>query len=318
MAGIGGVAYELGCTRMSVAELQAAGLLRSEAAVLEGFGFRHVHVAEGESPWELGCRAAAAVLERCGVRPEDVGLLVWAGPQGPTAFSPAPDAAGSVASLRTTARFRLPGPRLQHRLGLDGAVVMGVDQGACTNLFAAIRTARAYCLADGVEVALCVSAEFFPADAGREAIYNCTSDAAVAVVVQRGVRHRIVGSAHVSKGYYWDCDARRDELVAAYFPTACHVIGAAAASAGWSLEEVDWIIPHNVSRRSWEVLLALLGVPAERLWDRNIGRIGHTLSGDNFINLADALECGDVTPGQRLVLFSHGYGAHWTALAVQA
>ena len=55
-----------------------------------------------------------------------------------------------------------------------------------------------------------------------------------------------------------------------------------------------------------------------RLWDDNIARIGHTLAGDNFINLADALERGDVVHGQKLLLFSYGYGAHWTALAVEA
>jgi 3-oxoacyl-[acyl-carrier-protein] synthase III len=170
-----------------------------------------------------------------------------------------------------------------------------------------------------VERALCVGAEFFPADAGREAIFNCTSDAAVAVLVERGApRNRIVAAAHVTKGYYWDGDALRDEMVAAYFPTARHVIEQAAGRAGWSMSDIDWLIPHNVSRRSWDVLLELVGLPADRLWSHNIARIGHTLAGDNFINLADALETGAVQPGQRLLLFSYGYGAHWTALALEA
>ena len=90
------------------------------------------------------------------------------------------------------------------------------------------------------------------------------------------------------------------------------------ADAGWSADSVDWVIPHNVSVRSWDVLLRLTGLSNARLWLRNVPRDGHTLAGDNFINLRDAMESDSVTPGERLLLFSYGYGAHWTALALEA
>jgi 3-oxoacyl-[acyl-carrier-protein] synthase-3 len=73
-----------------------------------------------------------------------------------------------------------------------------------------------------------------------------------------------------------------------------------------------------VSARSWEILLGLLRLPNARLWTRNIARDGHTLAGDNFINLADAIDAGDVRPGDRVVLFSFGYGAHWSCITVEA
>ena len=66
------------------------------------------------------------------------------------------------------------------------------------------------------------------------------------------------------------------------------------------------------------VLMGLLDLPRARIWTGNISRLGHTLAGDNFINLADALSAGDVVPGDKLVLFSYGYGAHWTAMAVES
>jgi 3-oxoacyl-[acyl-carrier-protein] synthase III len=303
----------------SVRELAAAGSLTSEAHVLERFGFARVHTATHESPFSLAAGAAAALLEGESVDPASVGLLVWGGPQGPTAFVPRPTTAQSSAAHRTTARFHFPGTRLQHTLGLDRAAVLGMDQTACTTLFGAVRVARALCLAEGIERALCVASEFFPADAGREAIFNVTSDAAVAVLVERGgARNRIVAARQVTKGYYWDADALRNEVVASYFPTARHVIQETAEAAGWALSDIDWIIPHNVGRGSWQVLLGLLRLPAARLWDRNLERDGHTLAGDNFINLADAIASGDVRPGQKLLLFSYGYGAHWTALAIEA
>jgi 3-hydroxy-3-methylglutaryl CoA synthase len=73
-----------------------------------------------------------------------------------------------------------------------------------------------------------------------------------------------------------------------------------------------------VSVRSWEILMGLAGLQDARLWSQNIGAVGHTLAGDNFINLRDALDADAVHTGDRLLLFSYGYGAHWTGLAVEA
>jgi 3-oxoacyl-[acyl-carrier-protein] synthase-3 len=155
--------------------------------------------------------------------------------------------------------------------------------------------------------------------AGREAITNCTSDAACALLVESsGMHNRIVGSATVTKGYYWEAEAMRDEVVASYFPTAVNVIRRAVADAGWSPRDVDWIVPHNVSTKSWEILSRLAALPNARVWDDNIARIGHTLAGDNFINLRDALAGGAITPGDKVLLFAYGYGAHWTGLALEA
>ena len=88
--------------------------------------------------------------------------------------------------------------------------------------------------------------------------------------------------------------------------------------AGWSPNDVSLVVPHNVSVRSWEILLGLTGIERARLWCRNVAKIGHTLAGDNFINLRDAIDDGSVQRGDRLLLFSYGYGAHWTALALEA
>ncbi|HEX6132775.1 MAG TPA: 3-oxoacyl-[acyl-carrier-protein] synthase III C-terminal domain-containing protein [Longimicrobiales bacterium] len=311
--------YALPAATATVQELSRRGQLSSDPAVLERFGFDRVHTALAETPYELAVRAGQQVIERAGIDPLEVGLLVHGGPQGPTAFEQAPSTATSSAAHRTTARFLFPGARLQHDLALERAMVIGVDQLACTTLIGALRVARALCLAEDVETALCTCAEFFPADAGREAIWNCTSDAAAAVLLRRDDGPlQIVAAQHVTKGYYWDADARRNEMIAAYFPTARHVIECTLAQAGWSAGDVDWIIPHNVNRRSWDVLRPLCGLAAVPIWDHNIARIGHTLAGDNLINLADALERGDIASGQKLLLFSYGYGAHWTALAVEA
>jgi 3-oxoacyl-[acyl-carrier-protein] synthase III len=318
---IRGITYAYASHARSVRELAAAGALESEPELLERFGFAQVHVAAEESPFELARTAASRLLEEQGIDRTDVGLLVYGGTPGAMAFSAAADAADGAAALCTADRFRYPATRLQFELGLDGAAVLALDQLACTTLFGAVRVARALMNEEGIERALCVASDFYPVRAGREAIYNCTSDAACALLLERGgeasARNRIVGAATITKGYYWDAAAMREEVVASYFPTAVHAIGRTLASAGWCAEDVDWVIPHNVSMRSWEVLLRLARLGGARLWSRNIARRGHALAGDNFINLRDAVDEGTVRPGDRALLFSYGYGAHWTGLAVE-
>jgi 3-oxoacyl-[acyl-carrier-protein] synthase-3 len=316
---IAGIAYAFPAETRSIPELAAAGLLQSDADVLQRFGFERVHVAREESPYELALHAATQLLEKRDVDPESVELLIYCGTPGTAALAAAAAAPRGSSFLRTTDRFKYPATRLQYDLGLNRASVLALDQLACTSLFGAVRMARSLCLTERIERVLCVSAEFFPAEAGREAIFNCTSDAACAVLVEPcGVRNRILASTHITKGYYWDADALRNEIVASYFPTSKHVIERTLAAAGWEAGDVDWVIPHNVSLRSWDILLGLVRLPSARLWSANIARDGHTLAGDNFINLCDALDSGAVAPGQKLLLFSYGYGAHWTGLAVEA
>jgi len=319
---IGGIAYAYASASRSIRQLAAHGSLESEPAVLEGFGFERVNVAVEESPYALAVDAATRLLEEQQVEPASVGLLVCGGTPSGIAFYAATDADAGAASLCTVDRFRYPATRLQHELGLEHAAVLALDQLACTTLFGAVRVARALMETEGIDRALCVASEFYPVHAGREALYNCTSDAACAILLERrddtDARNRIVGSATITKGYYWDAAAMREEVVASYFPTAVHAIHRALESANWRAEDVDWVIPHNVSARSWDVLLRLARLPNATLWARNIARRGHALAGDNFINLRDAIEAGDLRPGQRALLFSYGYGAHWSALAVEA
>ena len=316
--GIRGIAYTLPQQRRSLGELDALGQLESDPLLLEQFGFSQVFVAGEETPYSLGLTAARTLLDECAVAPVSIDALLYCGT--PTvAFAPAGYAPDATCRIATTLRFQYPATRLQYELGLERASTLALDQLACTSLFVAVRLAHSLIQAREAERVLCVSSEFFPDSDGREAIYNCTADAACAVLLDgTAARNRIVASSQVTKGYYWEGDALRNEIVASYFPTAKHVIAETLKRAGWAPNDVRWVIPHNVSVRSWEILLGLAGIPRERLWCRNVARVGHTLAGDNFINLRDALDSGQISPGDRLLLFAYGYGAHWTALALEA
>jgi 3-oxoacyl-[acyl-carrier-protein] synthase-3 len=316
---IAGISYAFPEGSRTVSELASARQLTSSAETLESFGFGAVHVALTETPYELALTASKQLLDETGIDRESVGLLIYGGTPGTMSFATPDGAEAAAAELCTMSRFKYPASRLQYDLDLPNAWSFGIDQLACTTLLGAARIARSLCLTEGIERALCVSSEFFPIHAGREAIFNCTSDAACAVLIERdGVRNRLVSATNITKGYYWDVDSLRDEIVASYFPTARHAMLRTIADAGWEPADVDWIIPHNVSARSWEILSGLVRLPRARLFSQNIARHGHTLAGDNFINYRDALDGGCIRPGQRVLLFAYGFGAQWTGIAVEA
>ncbi len=321
--GISAIAYATAAASRSVRELALAGALESEPDVLERFGFDHVRVAENETPYDLALSAASSLVREHDVEPDSVDVLIYAGAPGVISFATPADAATRAAELCTPRRFEFPATRLQYDLGLDNATVFAIDQLACTSLFGATRIASALIESENLSRVLCVSSEFYPSRARREAITNLTADAACAILVERGSRrNRVAASQSVTKGFYWSGSGTnnglRDEIIASYFPTALHVMRRTISAAGWTPADVDWIIPHNVSATSWDILFRLAALPNARLWSCNIARLGHTLAGDNFINLRDATDRGDVSPGDKLLLFSYGYGAHWTGLALEA
>jgi 3-oxoacyl-[acyl-carrier-protein] synthase-3 len=215
--------------------------------------------------------------------------------------------------------FKYPVSQLQSELDLANASVAGIDQQGCAAIFSGVRLARATLLAEpDVRTVLCVSADRLPPGSSREVVYNLVSDGACAMLLRRDAsRNRIVATHQVTKGAFWDAGSLENEIIAAYFPTARTVIEDTLRKAGVTLRDIAWVIPHNVSLRSWEILLGLIGCPREKLFSANIGRVGHTIAADNFINLRDATDAGLIRKGDRLLLFTFGYGLNWSCMVLE-
>jgi 3-oxoacyl-[acyl-carrier-protein] synthase-3 len=106
--------------------------------------------------------------------------------------------------------------------------------------------------------------------------------------------------------------------VAAYFPTARTIVRDTLSGRGLNADDIALIVPHNVSLRSWQILLPLLGMSVDRLFADNIAAKGHVIAADNFINLKDAADRGRIAAGDRLLLFNFGFGANWACLLLEA
>lgn len=297
-------------TTVDLPTAAARGMLDSPAAVLEEFGFHRLHISE-EPAYALAFAATRRLFDEHHVDPESIDGLWFAG------ALPSSHALDDGSPL---SGFNYPAARLQYECGMMRATVGGVSQGGCAGLMTAIAQAVDHLRANArARRILCVSADVLPAGAKREIIYNVVSDGACALVVERGEGHyRILTQARINKGYYWHATRKRNEIVASYFPTARTLILDLLAEAGLKPDQIAVVIPHNVSLRSWHILLPMVGIPQAALFADNIAAKGHVIAADNFINLTDARAAGRIGDGDRLLLFTFGFGASWAGMVLAA
>jgi len=309
--GISAIEYALPEHCMALQELAVAGRLDSPAERLGEFGFEKIHVST-EPAETLAWQAVEKLMRNYAVAAGSVSAILYAG------AIPSSHLIGGTTEAFLNG-FNYPVARLQYEFGLLNATVAGISQVGCLGLMTAVKWASDFLVANPeARSVLCVSADVFPPQAKREMIYNVISDGACALLVERGAgTNRIVAQRQITKGYYWDSIGRQNEIVAAYFPTARHIVSDTLAAAGIESGDLAWIIPHNVSLRSWEILLGLLGLPREKLFSDNIATKGHVIAADNFINLKDATDNGRFRRGDKLLLFNFGFGANWGCLILE-
>jgi 3-oxoacyl-[acyl-carrier-protein] synthase III len=307
--GISHIAYELPGEAVELEELHLRGLLETPPERLRQFGFARAYLSNRPGE-ETALSAAQRLMEQSKVRPSDIGTIFYAG------AIPQSHVAGGCASKNP---FNYPVAQLQYELGLERAMAIGISQVGCMGLNSAVALARDFLLSNGdAQHVLCVSADVLPRGAKREILYNVISDGACAVLVSRGAeRNRWLYRRQVTKGYYWDSVGKKNEIIAAYFPTAQHLIRSTLEGAGVTTDDIRWIIPHNVSRRSWEILLDLVELPMDRLFAANIPRVGHVIAADNWINLKDMMERNLLRSGDKLLLVNFGFGANWACAVME-
>jgi 3-oxoacyl-[acyl-carrier-protein] synthase III len=307
--GISAIEYVSGSDAASVEELEARGLLDSPAAVLREFGFSCARLSR-ESSYSLAHAAAGKLLCATGIDRSSIDALFYAGatPAGHAVETPDPMSA-----------FNYPAAQLQYELELTQARVFGVSQVGCLGLMAAVALARDFLFShQDASRALCVSADVLPAGCKREMIYNVVSDGACAVLLEKECkRNRIVADRQITKGYYWNSIERKNEITAAYFPTARNIVRDTLADASLDASGISCVLPHNVSLRSWEILLGLIQIDREKLFANNISKMGHVIAADNWINLRDAIDTGSLSHGDKLLLFTFGFGASWACMVLE-
>jgi 3-oxoacyl-[acyl-carrier-protein] synthase-3 len=88
------------------------------------------------------------------------------------------------------------------------------------------------------------------------------------------------------------------------------------AEAGWALEDVDLLVPHQANLRIIEAVAKRLSLPLDRVVI-NIDRYGNTSGASIPIALAEAAETGRLRQGDRVVCIAFGSGVVWGGLALR-
>jgi 3-oxoacyl-[acyl-carrier-protein] synthase III len=317
IVGLSGVAAVLAPMRLEVEQLATAGLVASAPQVLREFGFTRAHIADdGCDAGSLALGAGRAALADAGLEATDIDLLVWASARPESHVRP--NHRGSAETPDLFDGFRYQSGWLQEQIGLDHADVMAVAQQGCSTMFSALRAARAILATEpDRRHALCVAADVLPSGAPREILYNLVSDGACAVVLSRGcTTDRWIGFRQISHGYYWDPVEHAPEIMAAYFVMGRQVIRELLDAHDVTPEQVDVVIPTGINRTSWDVMLGLVGIPADRLYT-GPESFGHTISADSFVHLEHLRRCGRVDAGARVLMFTYGFGSSWCALLLE-
>lgn len=307
--------YALGGRKVHVSESETAGRLVSTAADLESAGFRWHHICEpGDSAYDLAESVTAQLAE--GGRLVGVDAIVYA------TCLPLNGNVGSPAEFERTRDVKylmdFPASRLQARFELNEAVVLGLNQQACTAMPGSIRLAGALLAAEpGWRRVLCVTADRFPEGAVYEQAYNLISDGGAACLVGREpVGFRLVTGHQITNGALGR--ASDDETVGAYFSYTHRLFTEALERAGLTAAGIDWVVTQNTNDKAWQILARLLGVPMGRVWAPSMSDVGHVISADNIVNLAQLVASGQVRPGQRVALMMAGFGLNWQCLILEA
>ncbi len=308
-------AYSLGERKLHVRESAAAGRLLSTADDLESAGFRWHHICEpATSAYDLATAATAqlAAADQLG----EIDAIIYA------TCLPINGNAGDQAEWERTHDVKhlmdFPASRLQADFDLRRAIVLGLNQQACTSMLGSMRLAAALLAAEKQwQRVLCVTADRFPAGAIYEQAYNLISDGAAACVVsrQRG-GFRLITAHQITNGGLGQADD--DETVGSYFSFTQRLVTETLARAGMTADHLDWVVTQNTNDKAWQILCRLLRISFDKVWFPSMPDTGHVISADNIVNLDQLVAAGRVRPGQRIALIMAGFGLNWQCVIMEA
>jgi 3-oxoacyl-[acyl-carrier-protein] synthase-3 len=273
----------------------------------------------------LGLRASLRALEMAGKRPEDVDQILYA--------TCTPD-----TLIPSTACW------LQKKLGARRAWAVDLNA-ACSGFVYSLATADAFVRSGQAKVSLVVGGDLLSTFTNWEDRTSCIlfGDGAGAVVVERTEAsnpRRILSSHMQSDGELWDlfhivaggsnmevtpeAHARKldkmqmkgKEIFKAAVRTLADFAVQAVEANGLSLQDVDWIVPHQANLRIIEAVAKRLEIPLSKILV-NIDRYGNTSSATVPTALDEGVRSGKVKPGHLVLLDVFGAGLTYGSLLLR-
>lgn len=316
---INSAAYYLGLNAKSVDDSAAVGNLVSTAEALKQAGFNTHHVCPDDvSVYDLAKGATNALIE---ATPDGKDKLSDCQAILYSTCLPNNGNIGSFDEYKSSRDVKhlmdFPGSHLQSDFDMNNAMVMGLNQQACTSMISTLRVARALIMSDdNINQILCLTADRFPPNALYEQSYNLISDGAAACLVsQKPQGYRIIGCHHITNGAM--AQATDDETTGFYFNYTHQLITETLSRCDLIMDDIQWIISQNTNFKAWQILSSLLHFDRERVLAPSMAEVGHCISGDNIINLkyAETLNC--MQSGDKILMNMAGFGLNWACIILE-
>jgi 3-oxoacyl-[acyl-carrier-protein] synthase-3 len=149
-------------------------------------------------------------------------------------------------------------------------------------------------------------------------------DAAVAMLISRNhseSTHRLVAISKKIYGEYakgmWMTLEKVSEFGKQFEPGFAKVIHDVLKKADLTLADIKLVLPNNTNIPCWRNLAKYLQIPFDKVYLKNIPRTAHCFNADNFINVATAIEQGELQRGDYYLLLTIGVGAVFGAAVLQ-
>ena len=304
--------------RVSNAEL-ARTVDTTDEWIVARTGIRFRHIAEDdETTVTLGTAAGAAALAAAGLDPQDIDLIV-------------------LATATPDRTFPASATQVQAALGIDDGIVFDVGA-VCSGFLYAAGVADGMLRSGMAERALVIGSETFSRILDWEDRTTCVlfgDGAGAAVFEARDVAADgpgvLVTKLHADGRHadllYVDGGPSTTRTVGhlrmkgrEVFRHAVTNMSAALhetlTAAGLTVEDVDWLIPHQANARILEATAKKIGLPPERVIV-TVDRHANTSAASVPLALDDAIRSGRARPGDLVVLEAMGGGFTWGAMAVR-
>ena len=280
-----------------------------------GIHQRHL-AAEGELTSDLGLAAAQAALENAGLTVDDIDLIV-------------------MATTTPDDTFPATATKIQMKLGMHHGAAFDI-QAVCSGFVYAMSVADNFIKTGQSKGALVIGAETFSRLLDWEDRTTCVlfGDGAGAVVLKPEeasgeLSDRGMLTAHLhSDGRY------RDKLYVDGGPSSTQTVGhvrmigkdvfrhavvniadvitEALDATGYTIDDIDWFVPHQANRRILEGTAKRIGLPLEKVV-MTVGQHGNTSAASVPLALDVAVKDGRIKPGDLVLLEAMGGGFTWAS-----
>ena len=262
-------------------------------------------------------------MERAGVGPDDIDIIICA---------------------TTTPDQIMPstGALIQAQIGANNAAGMDLFA-ACSGFLYGLTLVESMIRTGQIRYALVIGAEVLTkyvdyTDRGTCVIFGDGAGAAVVGAVPEGkgiLATKIrsdgryedqlyasgggtkLGTTHqtIDEGHHF-FKMKGNELFKVAVRSMAEISAEMVAKAGYTVDDIDLVIPHQANQRITDAVASRLGVPDEKVYS-NIAEMGNTSSASIPIAIDECIQSGRIKEGSLVLLTAFGGGVTWGGTVIR-